>query len=123
VLFGLEVFLEVAGRFHRGEGPPSRDEIARRLGVTPAEVGGLTDLLQEKGLVLVAGQEGGRLVPARSLDRISLQCLFQCLLGSSVGPAHPGRPALALYNAVTGAAGGSLADRTVLDFLKSGDGP
>ncbi len=120
VLFGLEVFLEVAGRFHRGESPPSREEIARRLNASPAEVGSLTDQLQENGFVLVAGHDGGRLVPARSLDRISLRSLFQCLLGSST-PAHPGGPALELYNTVTGAAGGSLADRTVLDFLKSGE--
>jgi membrane protein len=123
VLFGLEVFLEVAGRFHRGEGPPSREEIARRLNATLAEVNNLTDLFQENGLVLVAGREGGRLVPARSLDRISLQGLFQCLLGSTAQPARPGGPALNLYNAVTGAAGGSLADRTVQDFLKSGGKP
>jgi membrane protein len=122
VLFGLEVFLEVAGRFHRGENPPSREEIARRLNVTLAEVGNLTDLLQENGLVLVAGREGGRLVPARSLDRISLQCLFRCVLGGSAPPAaHPGGSALALYDAAIRAAGESLAERTVLDFIKSGE--
>jgi membrane protein len=123
VLFGLEVFLEVAARFHRGESPPTREEIARRLNATQTEVGSLTDLFQENGLVLVAGREGDRLVPARSLERISLQCLFQCLLGSSAPPAHLGRPALELYNEVTGAASGSLAERTVLDFLKSGERP
>ena len=123
VLFGLEVFLEVAARFHRGESPPSREEIARRLNATLSEVGSLTDLFQDNGLVLVAGREGGRLVPARSLERISLQRLFQCLLGSSAQPAPAGGSALELYNAVTGAASGSLADRTVLDFLKSGERP
>ncbi len=123
VLFGLQVFLEVAGRFHRGESPPSREELARRLGATLAEVGSLTDLLQENSLVLVAGRDGGRLVPARSLDRISLRCLFECLLGSTAQQAPRGGPALELYHAVTGAAGGSLADRTVLDFLKSGECP
>jgi membrane protein len=123
VLFGLEVFLEVAGRFHRGERPPSREEIARRLNATLAEVNNLTELLQDNGLVLVAGREGGRLVPARSLDRISLQGLFQCLLGSTPPPSRLGGAALNLYNAVTGAAEGSLAQRTVQDFLKSGERP
>jgi membrane protein len=120
VLFGLEVFLEVAGRFHRGESPPSGEEIARRLNATLAEVRNLTELFQENGLVLVAG---GRLVPARSLDRISLRGLFQCLLGSTAQPARPGGAALDLYNAVTGASGGSLAESTVQDFLKSGGKP
>ena len=119
VLFGLEVFLDVAGRFHRGDSPPSREEIARRLDASLAEVSYLADLLQEKGMVLFAGPGGGRLVPARSLDRISLKGLFHCLLGSSTQPAPPGGPALDLYNAVTGAASGFLAERTVLDFLKS----
>ena len=120
LLFGLEVFLDIAGRFHRGESPPSGEEIARRLNASASEVSYFTDVLQENGLVLCAGTENDRLLPARSLDRISLQGLLLCLFGSSPRPAQRSGPAAALYDAVTGAASGSLADSTVLDFIKSG---
>jgi membrane protein len=123
VRFGLEVFLEVAGRFHRGESPPTREQIARRLDASPAEVGYFTDLFQECGLALLAGPEADRLVPARSLDNIGLRDLFDCVLGGSTSPAHPGGPALALYDAAIRAAGDSLSGRTVLEFLKSGEKP
>jgi len=121
VLFGLEVFLEVAGRFHRGESAPSREQIARRLDASMAEVNYLADLLQKKGLVLFAGPGSGCLVPARSLDRISLRGLFQCLLGDSASTEPPRGSAQALFDSAIGAAGASLADRTVLDFIKSGE--
>jgi membrane protein len=123
LLFGLEVFLDIAGRFHRGDSPPSREEIARRLNASASEVSCFTDMLHENGLVLYVGPESDRLLPARSLDRISLQGLLQCLFGSSARPAERSRPALALYDAVTDAASGSLAERTVLDFIKSGIAP
>jgi membrane protein len=123
VLFGLELFLEVAGRFHRGDRAPSREDLARRLSGTLAEVSHFANLLQERGLVLFAGTQGDRLLPARSLDRIRLQEVFQCLFGGSAQPAHPNGSALALYEAAIGAAGASLADRTVLDHLKSGERP
>ena len=123
LLFGLEVFLDIAGRFYRGEGPPSREEIARRLSASLAEVGYFTDLLQENGLVVFAGPEGTRLMPARSLDKISLRGLFQCLFGSLAPPASRSAPALTLYRTVTGAAGESLAERTVLDYFRQGMDP
>jgi membrane protein len=123
LLFGLEVFLDIAGRFHRGESPPSREEIARRLNASASEVSYFTDVLHENGLVLFAGTESDRLLPARSLDRITLQGLLQCLFGNSARPAERSGPAVALYDAVTDAASGSLAERTVLDFLKSGIAP
>ncbi len=117
---GLEIFLDIAGRFHRGENAPSREQIADRLDVSPAEVSAYADLLLENGLVTIAGPAGDLLMPARSLDGISLQSLMTCLFRGSARPTRRGGPALALYEAMTGAAGGLLAERTVLDFIKEG---
>jgi membrane protein len=121
--FGLEVFLEVASRFHRGDSAPTREQLALRLDASPAEVGYFTDLFQECGLVLAAGPEGDRLVPGRSLDSIGLRELFACVLGGSAGPARPGGRAEALYDEAIRAAGRSLSSRTVLEFLKSKEKP
>ena len=62
-------------------------------------------------------------MPARSLDGIRLQSLMACLFQGSARPTRRGGAALALYEAVTGAAGDFLAERTVLDFIKSGYKP
>jgi hypothetical protein len=83
-------------------------------------VSAYADLLQESGLVTVAGSAGELLMPARSLDGIRLQSLMTCLLRGSARPTRRGGPALALYEAMTAAAGGLLAERTVLDFIKEG---
>jgi hypothetical protein len=120
LLFGLEVFLSIAGRFYRGESPPSQVDIARQLNASLSEVNYYADLFHKNGLVLFAGSESAHLIPARSLDKISLRGLFRCLFGSSEAPAEQAEPARALYNAVTAAFSDSLADRSVLDFLKLG---
>jgi hypothetical protein len=62
-------------------------------------------------------------MPARSLDGIRLQDLMACLFRGSVRPTRRGGAALALYEAVTGAADGLLAERTVQDFIKAGYKP
>jgi membrane protein len=123
MLLGLEVFLDIAGRFYRGESPPSREQLAQRLDTSPAEVDVFADLLLASGLVTFAGQEGDRLMPARSLDRISLQDLMGCLFRGSPRSTRRGGAALGLYDAAIAAAGGYLADRTVLDFIKGGYKP
>jgi len=123
LLLGLEVFLDIAGRFHGGESPPSREQIAGRLEVSPAEVGYFTRRLEENGLVTYAGPEGDRLLPARSLDNIRLQQLLECLFGSSGRPPQHSGNALFLYDALSAAAGGLLGQRSVLDLLTAKDGP
>jgi len=123
LLLGLQVFLDVAGRFHRGESPPSREQIADRLDSSPAEVDVHVELLHGSGLLAYAGAAGELLMPARSLDRISLQDLMACLFRGSPRPTRRGGAALGLYEAVIGAADGYLADRTVLDFITSGYKP
>jgi membrane protein len=123
LLLGLEVFLDIAGRFYRGENAPSREQIAQRLDASPLEVNVYTDLLLANGLVTFAGPSGELLMPARSLDGIRLQTLMACLFRGSARPTRRGGAALGLYEAVTGAANGLLAERSVLDFIKAGYKP
>ena len=62
------------------------------------------------------------LTPARSLDKISLQELFRSLLGDPADAPWRSEEALALFQAVTGAAVRSLGRTTVLEFLKTAGG-
>jgi membrane protein len=121
-LFGLEVFFHVAGRFFRGEPPPSRSLLARHFSVSPADISHVIDQFRQDNLLLSAGEENALLTPARSLDKISLQELFRSLLGDPADAPWRSEEALALFQAVTGAAVRSLGKTTVLEFLKTAGG-
>ena len=118
-LFGLEIYFQIAGRFYRGETPPSTTQIARRFSASLADISYFTDLFRQEGLLLFAGEENELLVPARSLDKIGLQELFRGLFGNPKEAAWQSEEALSLFESVTGAAVGSLGETSVLEFLKS----
>ncbi len=118
-LFGLEIYFQIAGRFYRGETPPSSTQIARRFSASLADISYFTDLFHQEGLLLFAGEEGDLLVPARSLDKIRLQQLFRTLFGNPKEAPWQSEEALSLFESVTGAAVRSLGEISVLEFLKS----
>jgi len=118
-LFGLEIYFQVAGRFYRGETPPSTVQIARRFSASLSDISLFVDLFHEEGLLLLAGDDNDLLVPARSLDKIRLQELFRALFGIPVEGPWQSEEALSLFESVTGAAVRSLGETSVLGFLKS----
>jgi len=118
-LFGLEIYLQIAGRFYRGEAPPSVVRIAHHFGASNADISFFLELFEHEGLVLFAGKDSDLLLPARSLDKIRLQQLFGCLFGNPKEASWQSEEALALFESVTGAAVQTLGDTSVFEFLKS----
>ena len=127
MLFGLEVYLAIAGRFLRGETPPSCAELARQLSAAEPDVRHFVDKFSSKNLLLRTGKNQARLVPARSLEAIPLQVLIQTLLGSPVlsAPASPKTPAAepalqahGLLGSILDSALAFPAERTVADLFK-----
>jgi membrane protein len=118
-LFGLEIYFQIAGRFYRGESPPSINQIAHRFSASLSDISFFVDLFREKELLLLAGKENDQLVPSRSLDKIRLQELFRSLFGNPKEAPWQSEEALSLFESVSGAAVRSLGQTTVLEFLKS----
>jgi membrane protein len=127
VLFGLEVYLAIAGRFLRGETPPSCAELARQLSAPEPEVKHFVDKFSREKLLLGTGKHQARLVPSRSLEAIPLQLLIQTLLGSPVPPAaaspktpatEPALQARGLLNSILDSVLTLPAEQTVADLFK-----
>ncbi len=124
VFLGFAVFLEIARRFHLGEGASSAGELSRRLRVSPPEIERVVEMLRERRLLILLEQPRRGFVPARSLSTIRLRELADALYGAlSQGLAGSGGvqpPAARLANDFSRAAFGSLDDRTVEDALQPG---
>jgi len=123
-LFGLEIYFQIAGRFYRGETPPSINQIARRFSASLSDISFFVELFHQDDLLLLAGKHNDLLVPARSLDKIHLQELFSSLFGNPKEAPWQSEEALSLFESVSGAAVRSLGETSVLEFLKSSlEGP
>jgi membrane protein len=118
-LFGLEIYFQIAGRFYRGESPPTISQIAHRFSASLSDISFFVDLFREKELLLLAGKENEQLVPARSLDKIRLQELFRSLFGNPKEAPWQSEESLSLFESVSGAAVRSLGETSLLEFLKS----
>ena len=121
LLFGLDVYLTIAGRFHQGLSPPRLEQVAARLAAASADVARVVDLfLQEKQLL---STDAGGLLPARSLEKIKLSSLFDSLLaGASPGTAAHARAGV-LFETARRAVLEAVGELTLLEFLKEGRVP
>jgi membrane protein len=132
VLFGLEVYLAIAGRFLRGEAPPTCTDLSRELPAAEPDVKRLVDKFCSEQLVLATGKNQSALVPSRSLDAIPVRDLLQSLIGS-LGPSagafpkapadDPATKARSLLGPVLDAALSLPGDQTVADLLRSAHRP
>lgn len=67
----------VSTAFDRGEAPPQQEALEQRLRVPGYISRRVSDKLLRKGLLSLAGAEGDRLVPGRSLDQISVSDVLE----------------------------------------------
>jgi membrane protein len=77
-----QLMLHVARAFDRGDPPPDGAEAASQLGAPPDEVDDLLALLRREGLVVNVADGG--LVPARPLEKISLEDVRRAVLGGDL---------------------------------------
>jgi membrane protein len=121
LLFGLDVYLTIAGRFHQGLSPPSLEQVAARLAASSADVAQVVDVFLQEKLLLTAGEGGRQLLPARSLEKIPLKALFGSLFGTvaaAAGSTAATAHAEALFMTARKAVLGSMGELTLLEFLK-----
>lgn len=75
----LAVMWMVAKPFSKGEPAPQQEALERQLGV-PGEVSrGVSDKLIRAGILTLSGDQGDRLVPARSLELVTVGKVLQVI--------------------------------------------
>ena len=105
-LLAARAMLEVALAYRVGLAPPDPGEVALRIETFGEPVREILGVLRAKQLVLEVA--GGGLVPARSLDRITLGDVRRAISGSP--PSIAGNSADALVAGVLAAAEGAAAE-------------
>jgi membrane protein len=103
-----QVMLRISRAFDRGDPAPDPSEVSSQLGADADDVAEVLGVLRAQGLVMSLGDGG--LVPARSLERISLDDVRRAVLG---GDLPSGRGTVAsIVRAVEEQASGQLAEVT-----------
>jgi len=72
-------------------------------------------------LILFTGKNDTGLVPARSLDKITVQNVLECLLGKRAETLKTGKEAGRIFNKVAGSIRNSVGNVSVMEYLNSGD--
>ncbi len=85
---GLLVYLRVARAFSRGEAPLTSGGLARGLGMPRREIHRALAKLRAAGLVSRVGADG--VLPARSLEGVSLALVWEALRGAGSAPSPGG---------------------------------
>lgn len=116
-LAASRVMLEVARAHDLGRPPPDPDDLADELGITVRAAEEAAALLRASGLAVEVA--GGRLAPARPLDRISLADVRRLVAGER-GPAR-GEEAALLGEVISRAdalSGARLAEATFAELCR-----
>jgi len=120
-LTGLAIMHKVARQFDDTGGGVAINQLEATLSVGPEVTSRMIHKMIAHKLVIKAGDEGGYLVPARSLDNIPLHELYQALRAeqSSLPPSLTQNPVLKEFLGQTEAAAcEALQERTVADWIR-----
>lgn len=118
---GLAIMFEVAQRFDRDGGGVSIAVMESNLSVGPEVIQRIISKLLKHQLVLLAGPAADQLVPARSLEHISLQELMQAIRQSEAdlpSSLQQHRAVGALMSELETASGKTLAGQSVADWVR-----
>jgi membrane protein len=118
LLFGLDVYLTIAGRFHQGLNPPSLEQLAARLSASTADVAQVVDVFLQEKLLLTGGEGGRLLLPARALEKIPLAAVLAGLFGTHAAGTAVSSQAEALFETARRAVLESAGELTLLELLK-----
>ena len=122
-LLGLEVYFAIARSYRDGKKPPNPEKLAIVLSASLRGVRFYTDMFLDRGLLIPAGNDGRGLVPARSLDRITVAEIVQTVFGQVLPEAAPDDKALSVYARFTSGGSSAVRSLTVKDHLEHDTGP
>ena len=120
----LRLYLYIARAFHRGEAPPTADELADRFSVSLVMVEEQMSGLAKSGLLrrMAGGNRNEGLVPSRSLDEITVSEVIRSVFSDAAGQSGWEKPLDQVADSVLTefqtAGHQSLHGQTVADLVK-----
>jgi len=74
-----------------GETPLGNEELERSVGAAPSDTAVVVQALLDAGLLIEAGEDAGRLMPARDLSSLTLGEILRCIRSAAhrLPPKHP----------------------------------
>ena len=121
LLLGLELYFHIARRFLDGGRPVTQPELAEVMNLTSADINFFVENFYREQLVLFTGKNDTGLVPARSLDKITVQSVLECLLGKRSETLKTGKEAERIFNKIADSIRNSVGNVSVMEYLNSGD--
>ncbi|MBT3271841.1 MAG: YihY/virulence factor BrkB family protein, partial [Spirochaetales bacterium] len=115
--YGLELYLTIAGKFAKGEKPPSAPYLAVELDLSGSDITYLLNKFAAAHLLVSAGEKRPGYMPSRALDSISAEQVARCVFGSPAGWEPGASPAIPLYRSMVDAALESIKGRSIRDIL------
>lgn len=121
-LTGLAIMHRVAGNFDSNEGGTSIAKMESNLSVGPQEIQRMIHKMLKHDLLMISGADANRLVPARSLDQITLREVYQVLRrheGDMPSSLLSNAPINTLETRIEAALYAELGEQTVADWVRA----
>lgn len=121
-LTGLAIMHKVASNFDREAGSTSIAKMESKLSVGPQEIQRMINKMLKHNLLALSGTHANYLVPARSLDRISLQEVLhtlRCHEGDVPASLLGNTSVTALQERIEASLYAELGEQTVADWVRS----
>jgi hypothetical protein len=80
--FGFEFFIIIAKNHESGENNLHVEKLSNRFSASNADIDKIAAIFEKENLLLRAGENGDKWVPARSLENIQASEVIGCLFGA-----------------------------------------
>lgn len=120
LLLGLDVYFFIAERYRAGEKPASRLDISKALHLSMAGINFFVNSFYREKLILFTGKNENRVVPSKSLDRVKVGDIVQCLFGKISNTREGKSEAHQIFNDIVKSIKDSTRNVTVMEYLNTG---
>lgn len=119
ILLGLEVYLYIAHHYFTGALPATRIEISENIHISQADISFFTDCFYNKRMILFTGRHNNGIIPSKSMDKIALIDILQCLFGETTNTLAVEKETLQIYDRVMDSIKSAVGNMSVMDYFNS----
>jgi len=119
LLLGLDVYFFIAERYRTGEKPASRLDISKALHLSMAGINFFVNSFYREKLILFTGKNENGVVPSKSLDRVKVGDIVQCLFGNISNNRESKSEAHQIFDDIVKSIKESTRNVTVMEYLNT----